>query len=524
MNSKPRRSFFRRFLSLMFWLLILAVVVLGGLCLYGFRDRNPGYQLSVEIDSRRAAEDPRPLLAGFARMKINPDISGASGPVYLAGFSQNRMATAIHDDLWAIACVIDDGFTRVGIVSLDAIGFFHDDVITVRQRLGAPLKLDYTVICTTHNHSTPDLMGLWGPHYLKSGVNPQYREQVISAAARVLTEAVEALAPAQVAFYTIPMEPQGLVTDTRKPEVYDADVRVMHFTHAFAGTTLGTVTGWGNHPETVWSKNTEVTADFPGYLRDSLERGVVEEGKVLEPGLGGIHLFVNGAIGGLMTTSPSVTVRDPYLDRDFKDPSHDKARAVGRQLAAKILPALKRADALPRDHVPISVRARTIEVPVSNKLFLLAPVLGVIDRGHPGIQRWNKIRTETALITLGETSIACLPGEVYPELVNGGIERAPGADFDVDPVEVPPIREMMPGKTKFVFGLANDEVGYIIPKSHWDEREPYLYGSNKPPYGEVNSVGPDVAGVLHSVLREFCERAQGSPQRKSGDPQAHAAR
>jgi len=145
---------------------------LGGLCLYGFRDRNPGYQIAVAIDGRAAAADPKPLAAGFARVKINPDLSGASGPIWLAGFGQKRAATAIHDDLWAVACVIDDGYTRFGIVALDAIGFFHDDVIAVRQRLGAHLKIDYTIICATHNHSTPDLLGLWGPSYLQSGVNP----------------------------------------------------------------------------------------------------------------------------------------------------------------------------------------------------------------------------------------------------------------------------------------------------------------------------------------------------------------
>ena len=33
----------------------------------------------------------------------------------------------------------------------------------------------------------------------------------------------------------------------------------------------------------------------------------------------------------------------------------------------------------------------------------------------------------------------------------------------------------MKGEYKFVFGLANDEIGYIIPKSEWDEVPPYLY-------------------------------------------------
>ncbi|MBI4623457.1 MAG: hypothetical protein HY736_09610, partial [Verrucomicrobia bacterium] len=144
--------------------------------------------------------------------------------------------------------------------------------------------------------------------------------------------------------------------------------------------------------------------------------------------------------------------------------------------------------------------ARTIELPLDNTAFLLAPVLGLIDRGHVG---WKRLRTEVAVLRFGDASIACIPGEIYPEIVNGGIERAPGGDFDVEPVEVPPIRALLPGRVKFVFGLANDEIGYIIPRSEWDREPPYLYGSPKRVYGEINSVGPETAPALHAALREL---------------------
>ena len=98
-----------------------------------------------------------------------------------------------------------------------------------------------------------------------------------------------------------------------------------------------------------------------------------------------------------------------------------------------------------------------------------------------------------------------MPGEIYPEIVNGGIERAPGGDFDIDPVEVPPLRELMPGRVKFVFGLANDEIGYIIPKSEWDRKPPYLYGSKRGVYGEINSLGPDTARMIHAALRDMAK-------------------
>ena len=89
----------------------------------------------------------------------------------------------MHDDLWAVAAVIDDGSHRIGIVALDAIGLFHDDVVAIRRRVPAELRIDYTIVTSTHDHSAPDLMGLWGPRTGQSGVDPAYRDQVIAAAA-----------------------------------------------------------------------------------------------------------------------------------------------------------------------------------------------------------------------------------------------------------------------------------------------------------------------------------------------------
>ncbi len=487
----------------LFLVVIVAMLVRG--C-HAFRDRTPGYSLDLKIEAANSLASPRPLRVGFARVKINPDLSDSKNPVWLAGFSHHRAATAIHDDLWAIACVLDDGYTRFGVVALDAIGFFHDDALAVRRGCSPEWKLDYTTVCSTHNHSTPDLMGLWGADVLHTGVDARYRQQVIAAATKALGDAVAALQPTRVAFHEIATPPDGLVADTRKPIVFDPDIRVMHFTSVTNGATLGSVVGWANHPETPWGKNTEITADFCGYLRDALERGVTNDGRTLATGVGGIHLYVNGAIGGLMTTHPSVTVRDPYLQQEFKKPSHEKSRAVARQLAARILPRLQVTNSASTDIAPIGIRARTIEIPIDNKLFLAAAYLGLIDRGHV---HWKKMRTEVALVTLGGTSIACVPGEIYPELINGGIERAPGGDFDIEPVEVPALRKLMPGQVKFVFGLANDELGYIIPKSEWDEKPPHLYDT-KGVYGEVNSCGPDTARLLHAALAELCRETNSS--------------
>jgi hypothetical protein len=497
----------RRFLrrtwrwALLAMLVFAVVLIVRGI--YAFRDRTPGYKVEVRIDPAKARATAHYLRVGFSRFRINPDLSDTNQPVWLAGFGQKRAATSIHDDLWAIACVLDDGFSRVGIVALDAVGFFHDDVVAVRAACSAHWKLDYTVICSTHVHSAPDLLGLWGPNFLHSGVNSKYRAQVIATAAKALGAAVDVLQPARVAFHQLPMEMDGLVADTRKPIVFDPDIRLMHFTHPTNGATIGSLIGWANHPETAWSRNTQVTSDYCGYLRDVIADGFTRDGRTFVKGVGGIHLYINGAIGGLMSTTPRVTVRDPFLEQDFQLPSHGKAQAVGHRLAARILPQLMASDVPSTDHAAIGVQARTIELPLANAAYLAGSYLGVVNRGHA---RWKTLRTEVALLTFGDASIACIPGEIYPEIVNGGIENPPGADFKIAPVEVPALRELMPGKIKFVFGLANDEIGYVIPKSEWDTKAPYLYDAKSSVYGEINSCGPDTARFIHAALAELCDR------------------
>ena len=54
-----------------------------------------------------------------------------------------------------------------------------------------------------------------------------------------------------------------------------------------------------------------------------------------------------------------------------------------------------------------------------------------------------------------------------------------------------------------LFGLANDEVGYIIPKAEWDQQQPWLQNASKSWYGEVNSVGPDAAPRIAEALRSL---------------------
>jgi len=54
-----------------------------------------------------------------------------------------------------------------------------------------------------------------------------------------------------------------------------------------------------------------------------------------------------------------------------------------------------------------------------------------------------------------------------------------------------------------LFGLADDEIGYIIPKAEWDEKAPWLNNAPKRWYGEANSVGPDAAPMIAKTIQDL---------------------
>jgi neutral ceramidase len=72
------------------------------------------------------------LQAGAARVKITPEKLP-----YLAGYSANRRAEEVHDDVYATAVVIQAGETKMALVSCDLIGLLYPAVQDIRSKVAA---------------------------------------------------------------------------------------------------------------------------------------------------------------------------------------------------------------------------------------------------------------------------------------------------------------------------------------------------------------------------------------------------
>jgi hypothetical protein len=439
-----------------------------------------------------------PLRVGFGETDITPKVGKKA--VYLAGFGRDRKATGVLDPLKARAVVLKQGRRKIALASVDLIGLFHPQVVQVRKQLPG---FTYVLVSSTHNHEGPDTLGLWGPSIFKSGVDPLYLKTVVKQIVKAVKDADAAARPV-VARLGTARAPE-LLHDGREPYVKHDELVALRFVHAETKKTAGIVVQWNCHPETLSSRNTRLSADFVGatvgYLRKRYGVPVV---------------YLTGTVGGLMT-SLRVPVKDAKGNL-LADGTVAKTRRYGEEVGKLAVRALARAK--PVRLTPLTALSRELYLPVANKFYLAGWQLGLLDRqayywkGNPyrarpaALKEIGKkplcIRSEVSYLRLGELEIVAIPGEVYPELVLDKVQDPPdpGADFPKAPIE-PALYKQLRGKHRMLIGLANDELGYIIPKRQWDVKPPFCYKRKKPQYGEGNSLGPDTAPILCRAFKEL---------------------
>ena len=446
------------------------------------------------------------LSVGFAEADITPAVDNPQRPVWLAGYGPGRQATKVHDPIMVRALVLRDGDDKIAIACADLVGLQYPAV----QQIRAALKdYRYVLVSSTHNHEAPDVIGIWGRTFAHCGVDDDYLQRVVTQTIAAIRQAEKQLAPATAHYGTA--EDASLLGDSRKPDVRDGVLRVLKFTAD--DRTTGVLVQWNCHPECLGSKNKELTADFVGATVERLKKQ---------------HacpvVYISGALGGLMAP-PDGKIFDAsgkeLLEGDFAYSQH-----YGEAVAALASQAMTAAT--PITLTPFVVSAKPLAVRATNPYYRTAQALGVVKRKALVWQGRSDllgealtadnangpmaVESEVGYLQLGELAIAALPGEVYPELVYGQYpaQAEPGVDFPTAPLE-PAIVDILPRKKWLLIGLANDELGYIIPRRQWDQLAPYAYGRTKSQYGEINSCGPEVAPLLMQALQQRVKDAAQKP-------------
>ncbi|MCB9793352.1 MAG: hypothetical protein H6741_11585 [Alphaproteobacteria bacterium] len=446
---------------------------------------------------------------------------GEFNTAWIAGFSQGRPAQGVHDDVEARAIVLDQGDTRLAIVSIDVVGFFHDEVLRIREGLDPALGVDHVILTSTHTHEGPDTMGMWGPAFGRSGVQPEYNAFVRDQVTEAISLAVGGLTPVDhmVLGSADPAAAHergqaNLQRDSRDPVIIVDEVGAAAFYDA-QGQVIATLVSWGSHPEVLSDDNLLISADFSHYLREAVEQGVSWETAQTD-GLGGVCIFLQGMVGGLMTPL-GVTVHDPD-GNEWSEASWDKARALGWLVGELALSAVAEGQVV--EAPELGFAQSLFKLPVDNIGFQAMFRIDVLPREIYDFDETQDVDddnlphvlTEVDWVQIGPLRLLTVPGELVPEVAIGGYDGSKvGTDLYelIDPnnpnppdlsaaPEGPYLRDLLGGEANWIVGLGNDELGYIIPAYDFilHPDSPYIAEAEGDHYEETNSLGPETEPLI----------------------------
>jgi len=433
------------------------------------------------------------LKAGACAVDITPVVGvNHSDPIFMAGFDNDRRATGVHDPLWARGVVLESDGTKIALVTLDVVGYFINEVNTVRSLVDPALGFDSITISSTHNHEGPDTMGLWGDNQLSSGVDLGYLDFVNDSIVDCIEQADAALAPAAVKFATgstegASFEPwPDLVADGKILEVLEIDLTfdgagifttegdagpilntslpVMQLRRTVTprqrveallawvrdrslpfpkpgrlGETIATVVNFASHPESLGASNTLISSDFPHAMRESLEARY-----------GGVAIYLSADLGVLQgpldVDVPDADTGEPVARRTF-----EFAERMGEILADQAAAALfaeRRWDTTPEIRIASD---GPFLVPVENPFFIILGRQRIFGR-RPFIDlpEFSAIESEVQVLRIGDASFVVTPNELDPQIGNLYRER------------------IGPGRHRFIVGLGNDEIGYQMPEAKFN--------------------------------------------------------
>jgi hypothetical protein len=214
------------------------------------------------------------LRAGAAKVSITP-----SADEFPYTVPKERSFVGVHDDVYVRALVLDDGQTKVALVSVEVVEIPEATRVMseVAQAVGIPVS--NVIVAATHTHSTPLVFYHGGE---PNPIQAKEIEHIRQASVQAAREAASNLQPARIAFSRGEAwvninngEIGGKKTrhDANGPSDKTLDVvRV----ESASGQPLALVVDYPNHAEVMFRAVTkdggyEVTGDLPGAVSRMLE-------------------------------------------------------------------------------------------------------------------------------------------------------------------------------------------------------------------------------------------------------------
>jgi len=423
---------------------------------------------------------------GIAKQDLVPDDLD-SGRYYIAGYYGPKAVTGLHDPMCATAIWLDDnaGKGALVLVSIDCVGFMRYDADIIRARMANWSKQHgcrEMHFFGTHNHAGIDTLGLWGK-LPKSGRDKKFIDLMHDKICEAIETAYNTRRCGDLYVGKIE-EPEGYHDDYRLPIVYCKTLTRFRFAPFDGGAPVYLV-NYAAHPGMMGGKNTLMSADWVYWFREDIEAAT-----------GGEVIFINGLIGGLI------------YPHEEDVPNLEATEIAGHRIADLALAVEDERKLEPK----ISTMSQDVYIACDNTLLTLGGVLKVIPAkmqatgdGRFGVS----LKSSVNYFEIGDVRILTVPGEMFPELAYGGYleeDLSSGGSSAQNPT---PLLEIANDPDLVMFGLGDDELGYIIPPNDFylDEKRPYFENGHdqhgRKHYEETVSTGKGTAAKIAETWKEM---------------------
>lgn len=369
----------------------------------------------------------------------------------------DKTVSEIYDDLKVRTVAMSDNSGRgtVVFVVIDSYGMSSTQVREIRAEMADYCAANDIVslnISVMHQHSAVDTFGLNGS-ILKAlgnagkedpvnGLNDEYMANLYKVVAKTVDEAVNSMTAGVL--YHGSADFSEYITDKRDPQVLDTEFDRFRFV-PLDGSRETWFTTSAIHCVGNGAGGTEVTGDYPYYMEQYINETYDAN-----------FIMMLGAELG--TTQDKST-----LDIAENADTPTRLSIYGKALSERFASIDNEEIVAP----VLNIRSQEVFYTITNQILVFAGKMGLVTNRCVIDGDNYQVASEIGYMELGnDIAVLFAPGEIAAELVYGGCLDSEKSWTGTDWAYAP-IADMIDDKEVIVFGLINDQIGYIIPDNDY---------------------------------------------------------
>lgn len=380
-----------------------------------------------------------------------------------------KYPTEIIDDSKVRVIAMNDGSGRGTVVFavLDAYGLANNDVKEIRKRIDDYAKENNIVsvnVAVLHQHSAVDTFGmngdiiqavfmnpfcnfvngLFGTEVLKThnGKNDVFQNNLFDVTVDTIETAVAQMETGKLMYGEVDVS--EYLNDKRPPYALQKTLNRFRFVPDDANSKEIWFSTSEIHCVGNGVQGTQITADYPYYMEKYINENE--------------NAYFMLILGAELATGQR---HEPFENEDYA--GKEGYMILGEKLGERLASIEEEREIAPL----LNIAHKEVMFEIENQIMYLAAKAGLFENQAIITEDGIRLVSEVGYMEIGtDLAVALVPGELEASLAFGGALTAEdswsGKDWQYDSMQ-----KMVGDRQLLVFGLCNDQMGYIVPTNDY---------------------------------------------------------